>query len=185
MFAAIQLFRVSMLHDWHEFFNVTATAGATLVGLLFVIVTLGAGLPTSRLSTSRALSSIRAFVTPTLVHFGGALFLSLVVLAPWPSAWPAGIILLLCGGASAAYQIHVFRMKRKLDFVALHWLDWIPYAGVPALANASLIAGAAGLIADQSFAPYAIASASTLLLVVGVYGAWDLTVWIVKNRDMM
>jgi hypothetical protein len=48
--------------------------------------------------------------------------------------------------------------------------------------NASLIAGAAGLIAEKSFAPYSIAGAITLLLFAGDYGAWDLTLWIVRNR---
>jgi hypothetical protein len=35
-----------MLHGWENFFIVAATAGATLIGLLFVAVTLGAGLST-------------------------------------------------------------------------------------------------------------------------------------------
>jgi hypothetical protein len=39
------------------------------------------------------------------------------------------------------------------------------------------------LIADRSLGPYAIAGATTLLLFAGVYGAWDLTLWIIKNRD--
>jgi hypothetical protein len=38
-------------------------------------------------------------------------------------------------------------------------------------------------IAEKPFAPYAIAGASTLLLIAGVYGAWDLTLWMVTNRD--
>jgi hypothetical protein len=33
-----------MLHGWENFFIVGATAGATLIGLLFVAITLGAGL---------------------------------------------------------------------------------------------------------------------------------------------
>ena len=51
------------------------------------------------------------------------------------------------------------------------------------LGNASLIAGAAGLIAEKPFAPYAIAGAITLLLFAGIFGAWDLTLWIARNRD--
>jgi hypothetical protein len=39
------------------------------------------------------------------------------------------------------------------------------------------------LIGEKSFAPYAIAGATTLLLFAGVYSAWDITLWIVKNRD--
>jgi hypothetical protein len=46
-----------------------------------------------------------------------------------------------------------------------------------------LIVGALGLIAERAFAPYAIAVATVLLLVAGIYGAWDLTLWIIKNRE--
>jgi hypothetical protein len=58
-----------MLHGWENFFIVGATAGATLIGLLFVAITLGAGL-----STPQGLDATRAFLTPTLVRFGGVLF---------------------------------------------------------------------------------------------------------------
>jgi hypothetical protein len=51
------------------------------------------------------------------------------------------------------------------------------------LGNVSLIAGAAGLGAEKPFAPYAIAGAIALLLLAGIYGAWDLTLWIARNRD--
>ena len=51
------------------------------------------------------------------------------------------------------------------------------------LANTALIAGAAGLFAEKSFAPYAIAGAVMLLLFTGIHDAWDLTMWIVKNRE--
>ena len=54
---------------------------------------------------------------------------------------------------------------------------------MPILGYASLIAGAAGLIAEKSFAPYAIAGAITLLLLAGIYGAWSDTLWIARNRD--
>ncbi len=37
-----------MLHGWENFFIVSATAGATLIGLLFVAITLGAGLSSRR-----------------------------------------------------------------------------------------------------------------------------------------
>jgi hypothetical protein len=39
------------------------------------------------------------------------------------------------------------------------------------------------LIAEKSFAPYAVAGAVALLLFAGVYGAWDLTLWIARNPD--
>jgi hypothetical protein len=55
--------------------------------------------------------------------------------------------------------------------------------GVPALGSTSLVVGAVGLITEKTLAPYAIAGATTLLLIAGVYSAWDLTLWLIKNRD--
>ncbi len=167
-----------MLHDWDNFFILAGGAGATLIGLLFVAITVGADL-----STPRGVYGTRAFLTPTLILFGSVLLQCLAALAPWPSAWPVGIILGLCGLIGLVFQIRVILMQRKIDFASPDWLDWALFSAVPELGYASLIAGAAGLIAEKSFAPYAIAGAIALLLFAGVYGAWDLALWIARNRD--
>jgi len=74
-------------------------------------------------------------------------------------------------------------MRRKVGLVLPDWHDWLPYVGIPAVGSASLIVGAVGLLAERSFAPYAIADATVLLLFAGIYGAWDLTLWMIKNRE--
>jgi hypothetical protein len=122
-------------------------------------------------------------LTPTLILFGGVLLECMAVLPPWPSAWPVGIILGLCGLAGLVLQIHVILKQLELNIASLDWLDWTWFSAVPALGYASLIAGAAGLIAEKSFAPFAIAGAITLLLLAGIYGAWSVTLWIARNRD--
>jgi len=97
--------------------------------------------------------STQAFLTPTFVRFAGVLFECLAVLPPWPSAWPVGIILGPCGLTGFGYQIRVILMRRKIDFASPDWFDWALFSAVPVLGNASLLAGAAGLIAGKSFAP--------------------------------
>jgi hypothetical protein len=167
-----------MLHGWENFYTTVASASATLIGLLFVTITLGSGL-----STPQVLDGARAFLTPTLILFGAVLFLCLAALAPWPSALPLEIILGLCGLAGLVNQVYVIFKQKKLDIASLDWLDWTLFSTVPAIGYAALIAGAAGLIAERTFAPYAIAGAITLLLFAGIFGAWDLTLWIARNRD--
>jgi hypothetical protein len=167
-----------MIHGWENFFIVGASAGATLIGLLFIAISLGAGL-----STPQGLDATRAFLTPTLILFGGVLFECMAVLPPWPFAWPVGIIVGLCGLTGLIRQVYVTLKQRKLNFASLDWLDWTLFSLVPILGYASLIAGAAGLIAERPFAPYAIAGAITLLLLAGIYGAWSVTLWIARNRD--
>ena len=68
--------RRSLLQDWDKFFMMAGAAAATLVGLLFVAITLGADL-----STPRGVYGTRTFLTPTLLHFGAVLFQCLAVLA--------------------------------------------------------------------------------------------------------
>jgi len=167
-----------MLHGWENFFIVGATAGATLIGLMFVAITLGAGL-----STPQGLNATHAFFTPTLIWFSGVLSECMALLPPWSSAWPVGIILGLLGLAGLAYQLFVILEQRKIDFTSLDWVDWTMFSVVPVLGDASLIAGAAGLIAEKRFAPYAIAGAITLMLIAGIYGAWSIALWIARNRD--
>jgi hypothetical protein len=167
-----------MLHGWDNFFIMAGTAAATLIGLVFVAVTVGAGF-----SKSSIVHGARGFLTPTLVRFSGVFFLSLAVLAPWPSPKPIGVILSLSGLAGLAYQIKVIVGRHKVGLILPDWRDWLPHVAVPALGSGSLVAGAAGLLAERSFAPYAIAGAAVLLLFAGIYGAWDLTLWMIKNRE--
>jgi hypothetical protein len=120
-----------MLHNWINLFDMTGAAGAQLIGLLFVVITLGTGL-----SASQSEEAVRAFVTPTLVNFSGVLFQAVVVLAPWPSDRPPGLILVLGGLAGVTYRIISSRWKLKADFVALSGFARIVYVSMPLLANA-------------------------------------------------
>ena len=87
-----------MLTGWSNFFTLTGAAGATLLGLLFIVVTLG-----TDLSTSRKLDVARASMTPALYSFTGVLLQSMVVLVPWQSCLPSGVIFVVGGGLSALY----------------------------------------------------------------------------------
>lgn len=167
-----------MLQGWENFFILAGTASATLIGLLFVTITLGAGLPATQRS-----DVAHAYLTPTVTRFGGVLFGSLAVLPPWPSAWPVGIILGLFGLTDLVYQINVVIKQRKIDFASPDWVEWTLFSVAPILGQASLIAGAAALITEKPFAPYAIAGAVALMLFAGIYGALDLTLWIARGRD--
>jgi hypothetical protein len=167
-----------MLHAWDNFFNLAGQAAATLMGLIFVAVTVVTGF-----STSRIMEGARGFLTPTLVHFGIVLLQVLALLAPWSSAWPLGIVLGLLGLAGLGYQVKAIFTRQQVGSDLLKGLDLLPWLGVPALGYTSMIVGAVGLIARKSFAPYAMAGATMLLLFAGAYAAWDLTLWIVTNRD--
>ena len=88
-----------MFHGWENFHIMAGTAAATLAGLLFVMITLCVSL-----AATPATRGVHAFVTPVLVHFGGVLFLSLVLLAPWPAACRSGLFSVCMGSRASAIR---------------------------------------------------------------------------------
>ena len=103
-----------MLDGWSNFFITTGAAGGTLVGLLFVVVTLGTGLP-----TARKLAIAHASLTPALYSFASVLLQSMVMLVPWPSDWLSGIIFVAIGIAGLIYRIKAVRVRRTLHLRAI------------------------------------------------------------------
>ncbi len=161
-----------MLGGWSEFFTLTGSAGATLLGLLFVVVTLG-----TNLSTSRKADVTHAVLTPALYSFAGVLAQSMVALAPWASNLPSGVTFVLLGVGGLVYRINAVLRRRSLNLRAIQRpIDRIFHNLVPVVASLILIAGGAGLIAGTAFAPYAIAGSVTLLLFSGIYRTWGETV---------
>ena len=145
-----------MFEGWSNFFIATGAAGGTLVGLLFVVVTLGSGLP-----TARKLKIAHASLTPALYSFASVLLESMVVLVPWKCNLPSGVIFILIGIGGLIYRIQAVRVRRTLHLTAIQSkLDRIIHNLTPILASVVLIYGDAALIAGESGAPFAIASST-------------------------
>lgn len=168
-----------MFNDWSNFFAVTGAAGATLVGLLFVVVTLGTGL-----SSSRKLDIAHASLTPVLDSFASVLFQSMVVLVPWRSNLPGGLIFVVMGVAGLIYRIHAVRVRRSLHLKAIQSkIDRIIHNLIPIVASIILMYGGAKLIAGEAIAPFAIAGSTTLFLVSGIFRTWGQTLALIGLSD--
>jgi hypothetical protein len=68
---------IAELERWHDFYVLVGTAGATLLALLFVAISLGVGFLTEKRS-----APTRAFYSPVVVHFTSVFFLSAIALVP-------------------------------------------------------------------------------------------------------
>ena len=165
------------LSGWDSFYTMTGTAAATLIGLIFIVITLGAQM--SRNGVDRA---IHTFVTPSLVHFAGVLLQSLLILAPWSNAWQLGVPLAALGLAGLLYAALLSRRIFRVGVISPKLSDWLAYAGAPGIAGAATAGGGLGLIVGWPAAPAAIAFGMLLLLFGAIYQSWDLTLWIVRNR---
>jgi hypothetical protein len=157
----------------------TGTAGGTLVGLLFVVVTLGTGL-----SASRKLDIAHASLTPALYSFAGVLLQSMVVLVPWHSNWHGGVIFVVMGIGGLIYRINAVRVRSGLHLRAIRSrMDRVFHNVAPIVASVILICGGAGLIAEEAFAPFVIAGSTTLFLISGIYRTWGETLALIGLSD--
>src|SRR4051812_30014571 len=84
--------RVAELAKWESFYVIVGSSGAALIGVQFVVVALIANMPMRATA-----ESVGAFATPTVVHLCGALLVSAIMSAPWPSLFPASVALAMCG----------------------------------------------------------------------------------------
>jgi hypothetical protein len=91
----------SLLNPWSSFYILTGTAAAGLIGLMFVVITLVTGTERARKSPD----GISTFSTPTVVHFGAALFASALLVVPWHSLLAPVVLLGLAGLCGVAYVV--------------------------------------------------------------------------------
>jgi hypothetical protein len=111
------------LRDWRDFYVMGGTAAATLVGLMFVFASVGA----SQVA-SRNLGAMRAFITPTVVHFGAALFVCLVSIMPGHSERSLGGVLGVGALIGVAYCFQILLLILRSFAAGLVWEDRLFYA---------------------------------------------------------
>jgi hypothetical protein len=168
-----------MLNGWTDFYTTTGAAGGTLVGLLFVVVTLG-----TSLSVSRRLDIAHASLTPAMYSFAGVLLQSMIMLVPWQSDLPCGILLCLMGAGGLIYRIRAVRVRSGLHLRAIKTrVDRLLHNATPIAASVVLMCCGAGLIAGEAYSPFVIAGSTTLFLVSGVYRTWGETLALIELSD--
>jgi hypothetical protein len=164
------------LEDWREFYLLVGTAGATLVALLFVAVSLGTGY----LTQERA-EATRTFFSPVVVHFSTVFFLSCIALIPshvsafFAIVMSAAAVIGLCVSGYAAIQI-------MSKYRTPYWTDHFAYGILPALGYCALFGAAVMAYLENEYALEVLAGALLLLLLVNIRNAWDLVLEMVRRH---
>ncbi|MBL9173184.1 MAG: hypothetical protein JNL10_06615 [Verrucomicrobiales bacterium] len=168
-----------MFAPWSNYFTLTGASGATLLGLLFVVVTLGGDL-----SKSRKLDIARASMTPALYSFTSVLVQSMIVMVPWISGWHGGLLFVVIGIGGGIYRIHAVRVRRTLHLRAIQGpVDWIFHNAAPVAASGLLTAGGVAWIRESAFTPFFVALSSATFLVSGIYRSWGETLALIGLPD--
>jgi hypothetical protein len=163
-----------LLHDWHDFHVLVGTASATLVGLMFVAVSIG-----TAIFNEDHRAAMTAFITPTVMHFVAALFACLLVTIPTHSWRSLGVLLgagalagsIYCGGLVVQM---IIRRRFKVDLS-----DRLFYAFLPLLGYLLALIAAVLLLMQTTASANLIAAAVLMLLLAAIRNAWDMMVWIV------
>lgn len=164
------------LAEWETFYVITGSAAAALTGLMFVVIALRAE------AIADVEGGVRAFGTPTVLHFCGVLLLAAILSIPGQTATS----LALCVGGTAvaglALSTWVVVQARRQSSYAPVLSDWIWHVAMPLVAYATAGAAAGALLRWPAVALDMVAAASLLLLFTGIRNAWDAAVWIAARR---
>lgn len=166
-----------LLSEWESFYVIVGSSGAALVGLQFIVLTLIAD---KRAQTSR--ESLKAFGTPTVVHFAGVLLISAVMSAPWSSLEAAAVALVVCGLAGLGYALIVTRRARHQGDYAAAREDWWWYILLPCLVYGTLALTAVFLPGHPHSALFIVGGVVLSLLLVGIRNAWDTITYVVTEE---
>jgi hypothetical protein len=159
---------VAEVVKWGNFYVILGSSAAALIGVQFVVVALIANM--RRRITAE---TIGAFGTPTVVHLGGALLVSAIMSAPWPSLFPASVALAMCGLGGLGYGAIVIHRARHQTGYEPVWEDWLWYAILPCSIYAALALAALFLRTTTRLALFVIGGAALGLLLIGIRNAWD------------
>ncbi len=164
------------LKSWQTFYEIVGSAAAALTGLQFVVMAVLVQSP-----APGSMHEVRAFGSPTVVHFCAALLTAATMTAPW-RAWPDLATCLMVGGLlGVAYSIRTFYHARKAAYNP-DLEDWIWYSVLPLLSYAALLADGLLLWRGVGWAVTAIAVTSVLFLLIGIHNSWDTITYITVQR---
>jgi hypothetical protein len=112
--------------------------------------------------------SLSAFGTPTVVQLAGALVVSAIMSAPWPSL---------------TYGAIVIGLARNQTFYQPVWQEWLWYTLLPCCAYTALAVASLLLRANIQVALFVIAAVALGLLLIGIHNAWDTVTHLVVSSS--
>jgi hypothetical protein len=163
----------SLVADWDNFYVITGSSAAGLTGLTFVVIALASD---AKQASARGL---RAYITPTIVHFGTVLAQSAYLSMPHQGTLSLSLGFGVAGAAGLIYMAVIASSIGRISSAAYTPVaeDWIWNAILPALVYGVLLAAAFLIWRRPEQCMFAVAGASLLLMFIGIHNSWDIAVW--------
>jgi hypothetical protein len=159
----------SLVQSWHDFYIVAGTASATLVGLLFVSLSL-------HLRAVLARREVRGLARSTLANFALVLLVALIMVIP-QDAHAAGLELQAMGAVSAVVIIAPVVAATKSRTRTIRTRLLVMRFAFSVAGYAGTVTGGVLLTTGMYRSAFASLTAATIiLLVVSLRNTWDLLV---------
>jgi hypothetical protein len=165
---------LSALASWQNFYVIVGSSAGALTGLQFVVITL---IAEARVPSS--MREIRAFGSPTTVHFCMALLISAVLSCPWRSLPGLAAALGACGVGGVVYGFSAIGHAKRQTGYQPDWEDWMWFGWLPPVVYAVLALAALALMKNAGFGLFLVALVSLALLFLGIHNSWDTVTYIV------
>ena len=166
----------SPISAWESYYVIVGSSAAALTGLQFVVITL-----IGERQAGGALE-VKAFGTPTVVHFCAALLISALLSAPWSGVRSAGTALLCIGVAGLVYTAIVTRRARMSMRYKPVLEDWIWHVVLPFVAYGVVLVCGIELPRVATGSLFGVAGAALLLVFIGIHNAWDTVTYVAVER---
>jgi len=160
---------MSPLNGWANFYVIAGSSAGALIGLQFVVMTLIAGRSVARGEAQAG----DAFSTPSVVHFGVVLLLSVIINAPWDGIGAVAVLWGLVSIIGIGYVTVVGRRMRAQTVYKPVFEDWLFHVLLPLAAYAILAGSAFAARSRARPAMFLVGAAALLLLFIGIHNAWD------------
>ena len=167
-----------LLSAWNGFYTMIGSSAAALTGLIFVVITL-----ISDDQRGASEDGISTFSSPTVVHFGGALFTAAVMLMPFRALAPVAIILGLEGLCGLVLVTRIaLRTWNLSGSYRPDMEDWMWHVILPFAAYAAFAAGALALHAARRASALRARVSCDAPDFIGIHNAWDVVTFLATGK---
>ena len=165
------------LQSWQNFYFLLGGASASLLGLMFVALSLGMSL-----ITEETAEGAKIWVNPSVLYFALALFLSAVMLIPKNSPQMIAILLFIADCAAVVpisrYQMQLIHyVKSHDDFNLSEWTfqSILPFLSIILM----FVAATCFYLRQEGYGFMELWFVMVSLIISGIYNTWSLVMSIV------